>query len=138
MDKQGQWKNWVIATFKEAAWAPVGIVGFYSAGLVFHLYKSYPWTDMPTHFLGGVTITYFYRTAIRNAQRLIGEIPTPVQILLAFTCTGTTAVLWEFYENLADHFLHTHMVRGLEDTLTDLLMGLMGAFVLSVLYRSRP
>jgi hypothetical protein len=92
---------------------------------------------MPTHFLGGVTITYFYRTAIRNAQRFIGEIPTPVQILLAFTCTGTTAILWEFYENLADHFLHTHMVRGLEDTLADLLMGLVGAFVLSLLDRKR-
>ena len=60
-----------------------------------------------------------------------------MQILFAFTCTGTTAVLWEFYENLADHLLHTHMVRGLQDTLADLLMGVMGALVLSLFYRSR-
>jgi hypothetical protein len=137
MDKQGQWKNWVMATVKEAAWAPSCIVGVYIVGLTFHLYKSYPWIDMPTHLLGGVTITYFYRVAIRNSQRLIGEIPTHAQILLAFTCTGTTAILWEFYENIMDRFFGFHMVRGLDDTLIDLILGLSGALVLSMLYRKR-
>jgi hypothetical protein len=46
-------------------------------------------------------------------------------------------VLWEFYENTIDHFFGTHMVRGLEDTIMDLAMGLLGALVLSVLYRKR-
>jgi len=135
MENQAQLKNWVIATFKEAAWAPLCILGIYSFGLAFHIYKSYPWIDIPTHFLGGVTITYFYRSAIRNSQKITGAIPHLIQILFAFTATSTTAILWEFYENLADHFLHTHMVRGLEDTITDLFTGLMGALVLSVLYR---
>ena len=92
---------------------------------------------MPCHFLGGVAITYFYRAAIKHSQKFVGAIPFPVQILLAFTCTGTTAVLWEFYENFADAFLGTHMVRGLQDTLVDLLMGLSGALVLSLFYRRR-
>jgi hypothetical protein len=135
--KQGQLKNWVIATFKEAAWAPLCIVGIYVLGLTFHLYKSYPWIDMPTHLLGGVTITYFYRVAIRNSQKFIGEIPTPVQILFAFACTGTTTILWEFYENIMDRFFGFHMVRGLDDTLVDLILGLSGALVLTLLYRKR-
>jgi hypothetical protein len=87
--------------------------------------------------MGGVTITYFYRVATRNSQKFIGDIPVPIQILLAFTATGTTTVLWEFYENTIDHFLGTHMVRGLEDTIVDLAMGLSGALVLSVLYQKR-
>jgi hypothetical protein len=82
-------------------------------------------------------ITYFYRSAIRNSQKFLGEIPVPIQILLAFTATGTTTVLWEFYENILDYFLRTHMVRGLTDTLTDLLLGLSGGLVFSLLYRRR-
>jgi hypothetical protein len=137
MNNQEPLKNWVITTFKEAAWAPLLIMVAYVFGLAFHLYKSYPWIDIPSHLLGGVTITYFYRAAIRNSQKFVGAIPIPVQILFAFTATGTTTILWEFYENLVDYFLKTHIVRGLEDTITDLFLGLIGALVLSLFYRRR-
>jgi len=93
--------------------------------------------DIPVHFMGGVVITYFYRSAIRNSQKIIGDIPPIIQILFAFTCTGTTTILWEFYENLRDHFFGTHMVRGLQDTIMDLFTGLLGALVLSLFYRKR-
>ena len=129
--------DWILATLREAAWAPLSVVGFYSLGLALHLFKMFPFIDMPTHFMGGVTITYFYRVAIRNSQKFLGDIPLSVQILLAFTATGTTTVLWEFYENLMDHFLGFQMVRGLEDTIVDLTMGLSGALVLSLLYRKK-
>jgi hypothetical protein len=137
MDKQGQLKNWVTATFKEAAWAPLCIVGIYVVGLTLRLYKAYPWVDMPTHFMGGVTITYFYRIAIRNSQKFVGAIPMAVQICFAFACTGTTTVLWELYENFMDRFFGFQMVRGLDDTLVDLILGLSGALALSLLYKQR-
>lgn len=129
--------EWVINTLREAAWAPLAVVGFYVIGLALRLFKSFPFLDIPTHFMGGVVITYFYRAAIRNLQKLVGEIPLPIQILLAFTCAGTTTIFWEFYENLADNFLGTQMVRGLEDTIVDLLVGLSGALVFSVFYKRR-
>jgi len=135
MDNQGQLKNWVIATFKEAAWAPSCIVGIYVFGLAFHMFKSYPWIDMPTHFLGGAAITYFYRAALRNSQSIMGDIPVVIQILLAFTGAGTTIILWEFYEELLDNFFDALVVRSLEDTIRDMFLGLLGALVLSVLYR---
>ncbi len=135
MKNKQQLIDWVFATLREAAWAPLSVVGFYSLGLALHLFKMFPFIDIPTHFMGGVAITYFYRVAIRNSQKFLGDIPIPIQILLAFTATGTTTVLWEFYENLMDHFLGFQMVRGLEDTLMDLAMGLSGALVLSVFYR---
>lgn len=137
MKNKQQLIDWVLATLREAAWAPLSVVGFYSLGLALHLFKMFPFIDMPTHFMGGVTITYFYRVAIRNSQKFLGDIPAPIQILLAFTATGTTTVLWEFYENLMDHFFGFQMVRGLEDTIVDLAMGLSGALVLSVLHRKR-
>jgi len=137
MTNRQPWGHWLSQTLREAAWAPLGVFCAYSLGLFLQLFKLYPALDMPCHFLGGVAITYFYRVAIKHSQKFVGAIPFPVQILLAFTCTGTTTVLWEFYENFADAFLGTHMVRGLEDTLVDLLMGLSGALVLSVFYRRR-
>ena len=137
MKNKQQLIDWVLATLREAAWAPLSVVVFYSLGLALHLFKMFPFIDMPTHFMGGVTITYFYRVAIRNSQKFLGDIPAPIQILLAFTATGTTTVLWEFYENLMDHFFGFQMVRGLEDTIVDLVMGLSGALVLSLFYRKR-
>jgi hypothetical protein len=136
MNKQ-QLVHWVVATLRESAWAPLGVVAFYLIGLVFRLYLIFPPLDIPTHFLGGVAITYFYLSAIKNSQRFVGDIPFPIQVLLAITCTGTTTVLWEFYENIADYFLGTHMVLGLTDTLKDMFLGLSGALVLSIFYRRR-
>ena len=137
MTDHQRYATWMIRTLREAAWAPLAVLGFYAIGLAFGLFKSFPFLDIPTHFMGGVVITYFYRAAIKNSQTLVGEIPLPIQILLAFTCTGTTTIFWEFYENLADFFLGTQMVRGLGDTIVDLLLGLSGALVLSVLYKRR-
>ena len=129
--------NWIFATLREAAWAPLSVVFFYLVGISLDLFDLYPQLDIPTHFIGGVAITYFYQSAIRNSQRIVGDIPFPIQILLALTCTGTTIILWEFYENLFDYFFGTHMVRGLEDTILDMFLGLLGAMVLSAFYRRR-
>ena len=136
MTKQ-QFTDWVVDTLRESAWAPLSVVAVYLIGLAFHLYDLFPPLDIPTHFLGGVAITYLYRSAIKNSQRFAGEIPIGVQVLFAFTCTGTTTVLWEFFENLVDYFFGTHMVLGLTDTIKDMFLGLLGAFVLSVFYRRR-
>ena len=137
MKNKQPWTDWILSTLREAAWAPSCVVGFYAIGLMFHLFDKIPQMDIPTHFFGGVAITYFYRSAIKNSQEFLGNIPLPIQILLAFTATGTTAVFWEFYENTFDFLFHTHMVLGLFDTLKDLFDGIMGALVLSLFYRKR-
>ncbi|MBK9924547.1 MAG: hypothetical protein IPP66_04570 [Anaerolineales bacterium] len=134
---KSKFTNWVTSTLREAAWAPLSVVGFYLLGLALHLFDQIPQMDIPTHFFGGVTITYFYRAAIRNSQDFLGDIPLPVQILLAFTATGTTTVFWEFYENIMDYFFGFHMVLGLTDTIKDMAMGLLGALVLLLFYRKK-
>lgn len=132
-----QFTDWTVTTLRESAWAPLGVVAIYLIGLAFHLYDLFPPLDIPTHFLGGVAITYLYRSAIKNSQSFAGDIPFGVQVLSAFTCTGTTTVLWEFLENVLDYFLGMHMVLGLTDTLKDMFMGLLGALVLTAFYRRR-
>jgi len=137
MNKKQQLVHWVLVTFREAAWAPLGILCFYAIGLAFDWYDRFPPLDIPTHLLGGVAITYFYRAAIKNSQDITGTIPIPIQIVLAFASTGSTTILWEFYENIWDFFFDTHMVRGLEDTILDMFFGLMGALVFSLFYKHR-
>ena len=137
MPNKRQFLVWVSSTLRESAWAPLGVVAVYLIGLAFRLYLIFPPLDIPTHFLGGVAITYFYLSAIRNSQKFLGDIPLPVQVLLAVTSTGTTTVLWEFYENIVDYFFGTHMVLGLEDTLKDMFLGLLGAVVLALFQRRR-
>jgi hypothetical protein len=137
MTNRQPWMDWISATLYEAGWGPLTVFGIYLTGLAFQVFRFFPFMDMPVHFLGGVGITYFYRSAIKHSQKTLGKIPFPVQVLFALTCTGTTAILWEFSENIIDFFLGTHMVRGLQDTLVDLLMGLSGALVLSLFYRRR-
>ena len=127
--------NWMSITLREAAWAPLSIIAFYAIGLALHLYDLFPPLDLPSHLMGGVAITYFFRSAIKNSQSLVGDIPMPIQIIFAFTCTGTTIIFWEFYENLLDLFFGTHMVRGLEDTIVDMFLGLLGALVFTLIYR---
>ena len=129
--------DWILATLRESAWAPLSVIGFYLFGLAFGLYDTYPPLDIPTHLAGGIAITYFFRSAIRQSQRFLGEIPFPVQILFAFTCTGTTIVFWEFYENILDFLFKAHNVLGLYDTLKDMFNGLLGALLLTALYRRR-
>lgn len=130
-------RQWIAVTLREAAWAPLSILGFYLLSRTLQLFKYFPPLDIPIHFLGGVLITYFHRVAIRESQKFVGEIPFPIQVFFAFTCTATAAIFWEFYENILDFFFATQMVRGVKDTVVDLFVGLLGALVFSMLYRRR-
>ena len=127
--------DWILVTLREAAWAPLGVIALYLLGLLFGVYDRYPPLDIPTHFLGGVAITYFYRVAIRNLQIFVGEIPYLIQVIFAFTATGTTIILWEFYEVILDFLFHANNVLGLADTIKDMFVGLMGALVVTIFYR---
>jgi hypothetical protein len=127
--------DWILVTLRESAWAPLSVIGVYLVGLLFGWFDAYPPLDIPTHFFGGIAITYFYRSAIRNSQSFVGEIPYSIQVVLAFTCTGTTIIFWEFYEVTLDFLFQAHNVLGLADTIKDMFVGLMGALVVTIFYR---
>ncbi len=124
-------KLWMTNTLREAAWAPFAVFVFYAvAAKGFNAYILYPWLDMPTHFCGGLAITYFYLAAGAHAQALTGRIPGPVLRLMSLGLTALTAVCWEFFEYSSDVLLHTQMNLGVSDTLSDLFFGLLGGAVM--------
>jgi hypothetical protein len=127
-------KDWIKKTFRQSAWAPLAVFIFYAvAAKGFNAYIVFPWLDMPTHFCGGMAITYFYLVAITYSQVVIGDIPKLVQSLLALGLTAITAVVWEFLEYFSDMALDTKMNLGVADTLSDLFFGLIGGVVVLVL-----
>jgi hypothetical protein len=82
MTNRQQLVSWVVNTLREAAWAPLGVLGPYAIGLAFGLFK----------------------------------------LILP-------------HENISDFFAGTQIVRGLQDTIVDLSVGLFGALVFSLFYR---
>lgn len=127
-------KVWLHSTFQQAAWAPLVVFVFYAvAAKGFNAYILYPWLDMPTHFCGGVAITYFYSVAIAHSQLRIGAIPKLIQLMLSLGLTAITAVAWEFLEFSSDIILGTKMNLGVSDTLSDLFFGLLGGIVMVTL-----
>ncbi|MEB0029432.1 hypothetical protein QN372_01590 [Undibacterium sp. RTI2.1] len=131
-------KIWLLRSFRHAAWAPLSVFAFYAiVAKGFNAYLIYPWLDMPTHFFGGMAITYFYLITASYSQVFIEPIPRIIQLILPLGLTTVTAVVWEFWEYLSDVILGTKMNLGVSDTLSDLFFGLFGAcFLMAVLRKS--
>ncbi|HEV8700290.1 MAG TPA: hypothetical protein VGV60_03350 [Candidatus Polarisedimenticolia bacterium] len=111
------------------------------ASRVLFLYVAYPPTDVAMHFLGGIAIAYFlWRAAVLASQSgPLGTIGLTGLGVMVFGLTCAAAVFWEFAEYLSDRWLGTRAQLGLEDTLGDMLVGIMGglAFLLQR-FAARP
>jgi hypothetical protein len=126
--------DWALRTFYEAGWAPLLVlVLFIIASQVFNAYQRFPALDIPTHFVGGAVIAFFVRRATANAEGIVGEMPLSIHCALTLWGTAVAALLWELYEYLSDRFLGTQMVHGLDDTLLDLALGMMGGATVLIL-----
>lgn len=132
-----QYPEIFLNSFKKAAWAPLAVFIFYAvAAKAFNAYILFPWLDMPTHFLGGVAITYFFLTLIFYYQKISGPVPQIFQYISAVGLTAVTAIVWEFLEYGSDCLLETKMNLGTADTLKDLFFGLLGALMILRIRRS--
>jgi hypothetical protein len=130
--------EWILRTFREAAWAPLLVLALFLAGAgLFDAYTHFPPLDKPTHFFGGLAVTYFFWCGWGQASSPAAYLPRVSQAAFAFGCTAVTALIWEIFEFLSDRFLATHMQHGPEDTLSDVFFGLAGAVVYLLMRRSR-
>ncbi len=131
-------KSWLRSSLQQAAWAPLVVLTFcVVAAEGFNAYILYPWLDIPTHFFGGLAITYFFSVAIGCSQVQIGPIPKLVQLLLPVGLMAIAAVVWEFLEFSSDVVLGTKMMHGVSDTVSDLFFDLLGSVVMvAILARS--
>ena len=98
---------WISSTCRKAAWAPLTVfVGYVVLATTTDTYVLHPWLELPTHFCGGLAITYFYLAASAYVQPLTGVIPKPVRLALSLGLTAITAIVWELLEYSSDMLLH--------------------------------
>ena len=133
-------RNWAVAALLEAGWAPVGVLFLhFVATRVFHVYRIFPPADIPMHFLGGIAIAFFFRTAFGLAARagLLGTVNHLGLAFMTFGMTCAAAVFWEFAEFLSDHWLGTRAQVSNTDTLKDMAVGIAGGVTFILIARRR-
>jgi hypothetical protein len=133
LQNQSIWLRWINQSIRQAGWAPSGVFAVHVALLgAFDAYTLLPALDMLMHFIGGVVMAFFIHRTSLNASRLgvIGPHHPVTHWLLVFSATCAVAMFWEFAEFTLDQILGTHSQPSLDDTMSDLLFGTMGAGVL--------
>lgn len=107
----------------------------YALGEIQDFYARFWWWDLMLHSLsaltfgiiGFLTIYVFYMT-----NRI--HIPPLMVSVLTFSLSVTTGVLWEIFEFCMDWFFGLNMQKsGLVDTMTDLMVDVLGSLVAAVL-----
>ncbi len=121
--------------FPIAVW-PALVLAFHLISQELSLYYYVRWLDTPMHFLGGMAIAAGSYYIFKHLEDK-GELKTTpvVKIFLAIAITALAATLWEITEFAGDTLLQTHMQPGVWDTMKDLTMGLLGASLVSLLWK---
>jgi hypothetical protein len=135
------------------------IIGFHTVAVINHWYWTYPWFDMPMHFLGGFWLAMFYFWL--NSKFNIVKIQTPninrnfwrsdfPKSILVLGFVALIGVLWEFIEFLYYIFIFKNgyfffwgtplatVVNSYDvyrDTLGDLFFDLVGGLVFFVIQK---
>jgi hypothetical protein len=118
------------------AWAPSLVFSIHMViDKGFHVYKDHPNADIPMHLVGGFAIAYFFlccwRAAIARGHA--GRPTAAVTLAMIFALTCSAAVFWEFGEYLSDWMLSTHVQVDMDDTLSDMLFGILGGIPMAIL-----
>ena len=94
-------------------------------------YQQWWWFDIPMHFLGGILIAYSLILVLRNLDKEIIIKDRFLEILVIIGLLSSIAIYWEFYE-FAKRMISHGLQNSLEDTLLDLIMGLVGGFITAI------
>lgn len=103
------------------------------------VYERCPWLDIPMHVLGGVFIANSFSLAVTYFQqrKFISDLNVLSRSIFLFSLTSAAAVFWEFGEFTLDFFFSTRAQAGLEDTMLDMFLGLLGGAALIVFLARR-
>ena len=114
------------------------------AGTLLGLYAFWPHWDKTIHTISGALVA----CAVTFALGIVGRrqhlgLPPYLVVAGVVTAGGFVAAAWEIAEYTSDHLLGTRAQNaGLEDTMTDIICGVLAAIVVAVAvgihYRGRP
>lgn len=131
-------KLWITGSSR-AAWAPILVFAIHVVlAKAFDVYTHFPNIDIPMHFFGGVAITYFLLRSATVAVGLnfLGSPNRAAVALLTFLAASTTTIFWEFAEWIFDHSFQRQFQAGLNDTMLDMFLGMLGSIIYLALNRA--
>jgi hypothetical protein len=119
----------LVALLKRAGWAPIATFLLHAfLSRVLDAYTRFPPLDIPMHLLGGVAIAYFFSSSFRALPDGVvsGDARWLAESLCVASLTATASVFWEFAEFTSDRLFSTGAQKGLEDTILDMALGILG------------
>lgn len=133
--ERSSWTRIGLDVARKAIWLPGGVFALHViASRWLMAYEAFPALDIPMHLAGGFAIAFFFHVAIGRftSQRLIPELGGANRFVVIFSLVCTSTVFWEFAEYVSDHTVGTHAQLSLEDTLFDMLLGIVGGTIFMI------
>lgn len=125
--------RWLIRILIHPGWAPFAIVILHLALAYYGLTQK---CDHLLHFLGGAAIAFFiYRLAAMLPPQ-VPTLPRWAHYALAFTSACSAALFWELAEFGLDQMQGTAIQQSLNETMLDIVFGVLGAMATLVLIAS--
>jgi len=120
-------------TYTRAAYVIGGVLALHAAGLLFGLYTSWLWYDIPMHFLGGFAMGALGLALLKKGPSFWHD------VLFVIGFVSLISILWEQHEFLLDVLLAGSERRqlGIADTMADFFFDLSGGLVALVLFYER-
>ena len=80
------------------------------------------------HFFGGAGIAVSFSLLLKDLQRMnqIGSMNPFIEFVIILSIVSLAAVTWEFIEWTVDYFWQLGTQLSLDDTMGDLVIGLLG------------
>lgn len=105
------------------------------AGGVFNLYGKFHWWDTMTHFISTFMLAVVGLTVVYLMHVYWDGLKMDIRAIMIFTLfiAAFLGALWEVMEWSADQIFGTTEQHGLNDTMKDLVMDMVGAMLASML-----
>lgn len=130
----------IIRLFIVGGWAPLTVFLVHVfISRVLDIYDPWPHTDIPMHFLGGLSIAFFVSRCFRALPRDAAHHSRVdvLELVLVGSLTATAAVLWEFAEFIWDRVFGTNIQLSLANAMQDMALGILGAVAFIALAHRR-
>lgn len=108
------------------------VVFLWVIGSFYDLYEQVWWYDEVTHFVGPAMMCVYALSAFRKLLPV--HTPQWFYVFSVFNLIVMLTVVWEFYEYYFARHMLTTFEMDLGDTISDLLLGFIGAGLVSVRY----
>jgi len=126
----GSCRRWVVALLRELVRPLVLAYLLLAAGVdAVRAYSYWPALDIPMHYVGALVLTYVVHRGVGHAMRyeLLPPLGRGARAIAVFSLVCTASLFWELGEFLSDRYLGTRAQGGLDDTMFDMLIDVLGS-----------